>query len=74
MEKLNSQLEHSQPIEQTRGLFCTCNSGVALCQSQHQCHVWRMYSMFEGYCMGKWAWQLSIKVMLFMRLRTVAKI
>ena len=29
MEKWNSQLEHGQPMEQTRGLFCMCNSGVA---------------------------------------------
>ena len=29
MEKRNSQLEHGQPMEQTRGLFCTCDSGVA---------------------------------------------
>ena len=36
MEKQNSQLEHEQPMEQTRGLFCTCFSGVARCQSQHQ--------------------------------------
>ena len=34
MEKRNSQLEHGQPIEQTRGLFCAC-SGVARCQSKH---------------------------------------
>ena len=27
MEKRNSQLEHGQPMEQTRGLFFTCNSG-----------------------------------------------
>ena len=33
-EKRNSQLEHGQPMEQTRGLFCTCDSGVARCQSQ----------------------------------------
>ena len=26
MEKRNSQLEHGQPMEQIRGLFCTCNS------------------------------------------------
>ena len=26
-------------MEQTRSLFCTCNSGVAQCQSQHQCHI-----------------------------------
>ena len=25
-------------MEQTRGLFCTCDSGVARCQSQHQDH------------------------------------
>ena len=32
MEKRNSQLEHGQPMEQTAGLFCTCDSGVARCQ------------------------------------------
>ena len=26
MKKRNSQLEHVQPMEQTRGLFCTCDS------------------------------------------------
>ena len=39
MEKRNSQLEHGQPMEQTRGLLCTCESGVARCQSQHQRRV-----------------------------------
>ena len=34
MEKRISQLEHGQPMEQTRGCFCTCNSGVARFQSQ----------------------------------------
>ena len=34
MEKRNSQLEHGQPMEQTRGLFCTSDSGVRRCQSQ----------------------------------------
>ena len=29
MEKRNSKCEHRQPMEQTRGLFCKCNSGVA---------------------------------------------
>ena len=33
MEKRNSQLGHGQPIEQTRGVFCTCDSCVAHCQS-----------------------------------------
>ena len=61
MDKQNSQLEHGQPMEQTRGLFCMCDSGVARCQSQHQYHFWRMSSRFEVYCMGKCAWQLSIK-------------
>ena len=32
MEKRNSQLEHGSPMEQTRDLFCTCDSGVACCQ------------------------------------------
>ena len=49
MEKRNSQLEHGQPMEQTRGLFCTCDSGVAHCQSQHQhYHFWGMSLMFDG--------------------------
>ena len=26
MEKWNSQLEHGQPMEQTRVLFCSCDS------------------------------------------------
>ena len=29
MEKQNSQCEHGQPMEQTKSLFCTHNSGVA---------------------------------------------
>ena len=29
MEKRNSQLEQGQPMEQTRGLFCMCDSGLA---------------------------------------------
>ena len=53
MEKRNSQLEHGQPMEQTRGLFFTCDSGVARCQSQHQYHFWRMSSIFEAYFAGK---------------------
>ena len=62
MEKRNSQLEYEQPMEQTRGLFCTCDSGVARCQSQHQYHFLRMSSMFKVYCTSKLAWQLSIKL------------
>ena len=68
MEKWNSQLEHRQPIEQTIGLLCMCDSGVAPCQSQHQYHFWQISSMFEAYCMGKRAWQLSIKFVSFIRL------
>ena len=30
MKKRNSQLEHRQPMEQTRDLFCTCDSGVSI--------------------------------------------
>ena len=52
-EKQNSQCEHGQPMEQTRGLFCMCDSGVAHCQLQHQCHIWRIISMFKAYCTGK---------------------
>ena len=33
MEKRNSQLKHGQPMEQTRGLLCISDSGVARCQS-----------------------------------------
>ena len=47
MEERNSQLEHGQPMEQTRGLFCTCDSGKARCRAQHQCHFWQMSSMFK---------------------------
>ena len=35
----------------TRGLFCMCDSGVAHCQSQHQCHLWPMTLMFKAHCM-----------------------
>ena len=52
LEMWNSQLEHRQPMEQTRSLFCTCDSGVAPCQSQHKSHVCQMNSMFEVYCTG----------------------
>ena len=38
MEKRSRQCEHGQPMEQTRGRLYTCESGVARCQSQHQCH------------------------------------
>ena len=61
MEKQNSKLEHGQPMKQTRGLFCMCDSGVARCQSQHQCHFWHVSLMFEAYYTGKLAWQLFIK-------------
>ena len=61
MEKRNSQLEHGQQMEQTRGLFCPYDSGVARCLLQDQFHFWRMCSMLEAYCTGKWAWQLSIR-------------
>ena len=53
MEKQNSQLDHGQPMEQTRGLLCMFDIGVALCQSQHQYYFWQMSSMFEAYCTGK---------------------
>ena len=50
MEKGNSQSEHGRPMELTRSLFSMCDSGVARCQSQHQCHFWRVNLMFEVYC------------------------
>ena len=49
---MKSQLEHGQPMEQTRGLFFTCHKGVARCQSKHQYHFWQMNSMFGAYCKG----------------------
>ena len=48
-EKRKSQCEHGQPMEQTRGLFCKWELGVARCQSQHKCHFWQMNLMFEAY-------------------------
>ena len=42
MEKRNSQCDQGQPMEQTIGLLCMCDSGVACCQSKHQYHFWRM--------------------------------
>ena len=53
MAKRNSQLEQGQPMEQTRGLLCMCDSGLARCQSQHQCHFWGMNLMSEDDCKGK---------------------
>ena len=63
MEERNSQCKHRQQMEQTRSSVYMCDTGVARCQSQHQCHFWRINSMFEAYCTGKLALQLSIKFM-----------
>ena len=52
-EKQNSQCEQEQPMEQRRSLFPTCDSGVACCQSQNQCHIWQMNSMLEANCTCK---------------------
>ena len=49
-EMRNIQCEHGQSTEQARNLFCTCDSGVARCQSKRQCHFWRMNSMFGANC------------------------
>ena len=35
-------------MEQTRSMFCTWDLGVACCQSQHQCHIWRMNLILEA--------------------------
>ena len=48
MEKRNSQLEHGQPMEQTRGLFCMCDSGVARCQSQHLANEFDVLRVLHG--------------------------
>ena len=48
-EKAKSQREHGQPMEQTRGLFCTCNSGEAHTSASSG----KISSMFEAYCTGK---------------------
>ena len=50
MEKRNNKLEHGQQMEQTRGLFCTCDLGVACYKPQLQYHFWGMSLMFEAYC------------------------
>ena len=47
MEKRNSQLEHGQPMELTRGLSCKCDSVVAVCQSQHQYIVSLLVNEFD---------------------------
>ena len=39
MEKRNSQLEHGQPMKQTRGLFLHVRLAVTRCQSKHQNHL-----------------------------------
>ena len=44
-EQRNNQCEHGQSMEQTRGSFWVSDSCVARCQSQHQCHFWRMNSI-----------------------------
>ena len=51
MEMLNSHCEHEHSMKQIRRLLCMCESGVACCQSQHQCHFWRLanyYKLFSG--------------------------
>ena len=69
MEKRNSQIIHGQTMEQTRGLFCMCDLGVARCQSQHQYYFLRMSSMFttpvllfanEFYVRGELRWQVNL--------------
>ena len=37
-KKRNNQCEGGQPMKQTRGLFCMCESGAAGCQSEQPCH------------------------------------
>ena len=37
-EERSNQCKHGQPMEQTRELLWTCDSGVSRCQSQHQYH------------------------------------
>ena len=53
MKKRKKPCEGGQPMKQTLGLFCMSESGVARCQSQQQCHFWRMNLMFEEYCTGR---------------------
>ena len=59
-EKRNSQCEHGQPMEQQEACFARATQ-VWLDVKQHQCHIWRMNSMFEANFAGKLAWQLPIK-------------
>ena len=48
MEKRSSHLEHGQPMEQTRGLFCACDSGVVRCQSQLLASEFDVRSVLHG--------------------------
>ena len=68
MGKRNSQLDQGQPMEQTRGLSCTCDSGLAGCQSQPQYHFWRMSSMYEAYAQAIELGSCQSNFVLFIRL------
>ena len=52
-EKRNSPCEQGQPMAQTKSCFARATRVWVACKSQHQCHFWRMNSMFEAYCTGK---------------------
>ena len=55
MEKRNSQCEHGQPMEQTRSLFCTCNSGVAQWLS-----ITTTVQHLANECSKQIAWEVSL--------------
>ena len=58
MEKQNSQFEHGQPMELTRGLFCMCDSGAG----DHNTSIISSNEFYvQSVLHGKWPWQLSIK-------------
>ena len=40
-------------MKQTSGLLCKCDSSVAHCQSQHQCHFWEISLMFKSILHGQ---------------------
>ena len=63
MKKRNSRLKHGQPMEQTRRLFCNCDS----CMVRYQSLLANEFDV-RSVLHGQVSRQLSIKYMPFMRL------
>ena len=62
------QLEDGQPMEQTRGLFCTCTLGVARCQLQHQYHFWQVIRFSKRIKRASELGSCQLNFVLFIRL------